>query len=462
MPLIQTRWKRSLWPAVLILFVVFLMVCENLYHFTNLFEEGIMRISKRTSSDVEAGNLLEKVSQNFAKIKRKNGIIESEVFSRRDEDGGRPRATMLAVIRKRADALLLLETVKNYQDRFNNKYNYDWTIVSYRGYYIDDFEAILALTNAPTNVRIINLRYGSEFLTYRQGIDVAKIRQYKKTLNISRHLRDQVTTASKHFTRFLLGHFYNLESLWSMYDYYWKVPVGSRLDCDVGYDVFQYMKDENLEYGWLILQMDPPKYHPSLLLNVKDYIYDPNNNFMEKSTQTANNFQFLLDDSVADSISSDNEVEWKYKSCSINSEFEIVNVKFFRSKQYQHFFNFIDHINGIYYENWREPAIKTIAVSVFLESKSVKFFDDLAVLIPALGIGNCPSNVDVYLKNKCVCNPLSHDVPYKYGNVKMKYEQLSRSKCFTHYISSLELDIPESLQTSERGQEMFSAFEVSS
>jgi len=48
--------------------------------------------------------------------------------------------------------------------------------------------------------------------------------------------------------RFESGFFFKHELL-KPYDYYWRVEPGIKLFCDVDYDPFLFMKDNNKKYG---------------------------------------------------------------------------------------------------------------------------------------------------------------------------------------------------------------------
>lgn len=354
------------------------------------------------------------------------------------------RAAMVVVVQNKADIPMIMPTIRSYQQKFNEKYNYDWVIISHRAMLSLLQRDITALTLLGSSVKFMDLKYLSELLVYPPGIDKQKVKQTRRDTDFPKMLRSKNVLIARHFARFLTGHFYNLDNLWKDYDYYWKVPLGSQLNCEVNYDVFKYMKQNKIKYGWLLMQEDYPHLHPSLFNIVKKYILDPNNNLMPESGPTKNNFHFLLGGGMDPSELQDPNADWRINSCSIDTEFELVDLSFFKSTQYQHFFNHIDEFNGFYYESWREPVIKTIATSLFLNTNEVRFFDDLAVLVRTQAIGLCPLNTDFYIKNKCTCDPREHGKKIGVGKFPGENLQLMhKSTCLAKWLQSSDQGTPK-------------------
>ena len=51
--------------------------------------------------------------------------------------------------------------------------------------------------------------------------------------------------------RFESGFFWRQEIL-NDYDYYWRVEPDIKLYCDIDYDIFKWMKDNNKDYAFTI------------------------------------------------------------------------------------------------------------------------------------------------------------------------------------------------------------------
>lgn len=366
------------------------------------------------------------------------------------------RAALIVVVNQRNELPSLLSTMTNYEERFNHKYKYDWVIVSYKSLLNDHKEELAAIASG--TIKFFDLRYQSEFLTYRENTDRKKVRDGRAKLRLPKEFRKHNTIQARHFTRFQAGHFYNIDTIWNDYDYYWKIPSGSLLTCDVDYDVFEFMQTNQIKYGWLLMDKLPDQMHRNLLNHIKDYVQDKDNSYLPNSDEVSNSLEFVLHPETINELKQNQEdIFWQFASCAYNPEFELADARFFRSAQYMHLFNYLDNLNGVYYECWREAHFKTIATSLFLDSKQVHFFNDLAVQTYASN--NCPTNLDFYIDKKCTCDPTKHNKQFAVTNrIKGTYQVMAQSDCVRDWHSSFHRPLPPSFQTSEEFESFFSIF----
>lgn len=63
--------------------------------------------------------------------------------------------------------------------------------------------------------------------------------------------------------RFESGFFFRHELL-KNYEYYWRVEPSIGLHCNVDYDVFRYMKDNNKKYGFVLSLLEYTETIPTL------------------------------------------------------------------------------------------------------------------------------------------------------------------------------------------------------
>lgn len=334
---------------------------------------------------------------------------------------------MLMVITARSEVPYVASTIHSYQQRYNEKFNHDWVIVTYPGVLKEFRETIRNIAHGST-VRFVDLKYMGPFLTFPKGTDTIRVRNERANTPLKSPWRRLYNTVyARHFTRFTSGHLYNLDNIWLLYQYYWRVPVGSSLGCDVDYDVFKYMEEKDIKYGFLLIREDSTDWHPSLINLIQQYAEDSANEI--EPAPSKNNFQFLID---TNQMLESNQ--WAHRSCNFDAGSELVNVEFFQSPQYKHFFNYLDLFKGIYYETWRDAAIKTAAVSLFLPSHQVKHMN-LPVMSPMFGLFNCPDSQDAYLKNRCVCDANNHGKEYKFGSMRMSAEQIKQGDCLLYWNS---------------------------
>lgn len=63
----------------------------------------------------------------------------------------------------------------------------------------------------------------------------------------------------------------------------------------------------------------------------------------------------------------------------------------------------MDNLGGFYYERWGDAPIHSIAIALFLQKKDIHWFENIGYYhVPYL---QCPQDIDLYVKNKCTCNP---------------------------------------------------------
>lgn len=334
---------------------------------------------------------------------------------------------LVLVASSRSDAAHVAPTIHSYQQRYNNRFHHDWVIISQRGTLKEYRDTIREIAKGST-VKFIELKNLGSFLTFPEDVDTNKVRKLRRETALGQPWRRLYNSlSSRHFTRFGAGHFYNFDNIWLAYQYYWRVPVGATLGCDVTYDVFQHMEDNGLKYGFLLLRNDPQVMYPTFLSKVQQYVEDANNQ-MQPSPRK-NNFQFLIESGEVNE-----DLSWKARGCHFDADSEIGSIDFFQSEQYKHYFNHIDGLNGIYYETWRESAIKTAAVSLFLLSSEVKFMD-LPVQSPMFGAFNCPADSSTFVAQRCTCDANNHEKDYKFGWLKMKAKQMLQDQCQIHWNS---------------------------
>jgi mannosyltransferase len=154
--------------------------------------------------------------------------------------------------------------------------------------------------------------------------------------------------------------------------YYWRVEPKVEFFCNIDYDVFRYMQDNNKTYGFTINLYDNPDSIPTLWPETKrflaahpDYIHE--NNMME----------WLQDSHRPEHTERTNG----YSTCHFWSNFEIGDLDFFRSEKYDEFFNHLDRAGGFFYERWGDAPVHSIALGLFEDSSRVHWYVALAFFL---------------------------------------------------------------------------------
>lgn len=365
-----------------------------------------------------------------------NSIVANDIQDEQSVSGSgdslvkrdKPKAAMLLIVTSIQEGQAALSTITSYQSRFNDKFQYDWIIMSLNNI-IQNYKN--PISQVVTNVRFIDFRAQSFLhIVSKSGLKMTgdQVEVYPKKF------RTRGLSRSKHVTRFLLGELFNMEKLWDHYKYYWRVPVGSMLEGDVDEDVFQVMQDHNLQYGWLLMHKDVQGVQPEIMDKIQEF-YD--NQQMGQKGQNSH-----LD-------------YWRYEDCSFNPDFEIVNTDFFRSKGYRSFYEFVDSNDLVYYRGWREPILKTVATSLFLNANQIKYFDDIPVVYPDYGLLNCPVNPMVYVKHRCSCDPYLKDVQFQLSKGTRNYELMYESTCVSKWLQRYGHPTPFSFEKEPQFSDLF-------
>ncbi len=143
--------------------------------------------------------------------------------------------------------------------------------------------------------------------------------------------------------------------------YYWRVEPKVHFFCDVDYDVFRYMQDNNKTYGFTINLYDSPQSIRTLWPETEKFMAEHPEHVHEN-----NAMDWLTD---KDRRPEHYEKANGYSTCHFWSNFEIADMTFWRSKPYEDYFNHLDRAGGFFYERWGDAPVHSIALGL-LEDKS--------------------------------------------------------------------------------------------
>lgn len=198
--------------------------------------------------------------------------------------------------------------------------------------------------------------------------------------------------------------------LLSEYKYYWRVEPDIQLFCDIDYDVFKFMGEKNIDYGFTLSLYEYIETIPTLWDSVKKFINAHPDYLAE------NNLMNWLSDDKGET----------YNKCHFWSNFEVGNLDFWRSKAYLEFFDFLDKEGGFFYERWGDAPVHSIAAGLFLPKDRVHFFDDIGYWhVP---FTNCPTNDEDRSRLKCSCNPSDNFIWKGYSCTPKYYDVMGLTR----------------------------------
>lgn len=181
------------------------------------------------------------------------------------KDGPRMNATFVTLARN-SDVWEIAKSIRQVEDRFNRRYNYDWVFLNDKPF-DDDFKRVTtSLVSGKTHYGLIP----EEHWSFPEWIDqdkAAKVRQDMKEAKII--YGDSISY--RHMCRFESGFFFRQELMLN-YEYYWRVEPSVELYCDVHYDPFRVMAENNKKYSFTISLYEYYETIPTLWDSVKKFM----------------------------------------------------------------------------------------------------------------------------------------------------------------------------------------------
>ncbi|OMJ11797.1 Alpha-1,2 mannosyltransferase KTR1 [Smittium culicis] len=292
------------------------------------------------------------------------------------------KAALVSLVRN-TDLHGMRQTIRQIEDRFNHKFNYPYIFLNDVPFTDEFKKGVQDLTKSEVTFGTLD----SESWGYPPWIDQAKAQD---VLDKADYINGK-SKSYKFMCRFQSGYIYK-HPLLSELDFYWRIEPDVKYYCDLDYDPFKYMKDNGYKYGWNMAPNEYMKTIPTLWNTTKNFMKDnpeliPKKNLLEFTTENG-----------------------EYNGCHFWTNFEIVDLSFYRSKEYKAYFDYLDKSGGFFYERWGDAPVHTLAVAMFLQKSQVKYFGDVGYYHPAMGF--CPK--DSNKLGKCVCDPHKED-EFNYG-----------------------------------------------
>ena len=134
-------------------------------------------------------------------------------------------------------------------------------------------------------------------------------------------------------------------------DYAWRLDDDSFIQSEIPYDIFRYMSDNDLMYGYIQINYESRRRSQHLWQFVQSYIQINN-------------------------IETYNFYSWPKRQQFYNN-FEVSAMKLWYSKEYQDYVHIIDRTGGIYLKMWGDATIKSLGVNMFVPVTKTHYFCDI-------------------------------------------------------------------------------------
>jgi len=251
----------------------------------------------------------------------------------------RPRGAVVLLIGNRtvsSSGVLFRSFAQHFDENFNNAF--DYPVIIFHESDVDEAGKL-------------NLRSLTRSTLYFQRVDF-RLPPFINASLISTHCDGlaRFGFGYRHMCRFHAMKIYDEPILASdTLDYIWRLDDDSLLTKPVKYDVFRYMREHRLRYGYVLKSSDS-----------SDCVYG-----LEDAVQ-----EYCENKKMTPSF------VWRMPTIVYNN-FEVSDVSLWRSTGYRDFIDFIDSKGGIFYHRWGDAPIKSLAVSLLLREDEVHQFNDI-------------------------------------------------------------------------------------
>ncbi|SCW02061.1 LAFE_0E13300g1_1 [Lachancea fermentati] len=310
----------------------------------------------------------------------KDGLKYRTVNTDGPYTGPKEKATFVTLVRNR-DLYSLIGSIASIEDRFNRKFHYDWLFLNDEEFDEEFIRVTTAMVSGTTKYGLVP----KEHWSYPEWIDKKKAAEVREEMGKKGIIYGD-SESYRHMCRFESGFFYRQKEL-DDYDWYWRVEPDTRIHCDINYDVFKFMRDNNKKYGFTISIREYPATIETLWKTTRE--------FMDKYPQ------HLHPNNMLDFISDDQGAS--YNLCHFWSNFEIGWLDLWRGDAYSAYFDYLDQAGGFFYERWGDAPVHSIAAALLLDRSEIHHFGDVGYYhVP---FHSCPIDDAVRLGNRCACNP---------------------------------------------------------
>ncbi|ANB15847.1 alpha-1,2-mannosyltransferase KTR1 [Sugiyamaella lignohabitans] len=373
------RIMRFLVVATLLIVVVYRLSTERV-NITDYVTKSTSSTQVKGTSGALASAAAKKLDANKDQV-----VMKSENDKALSAPYEKASATFVSLARN-SDLWDLIDSIRMVEDRFNHRYHYDWVFLNDDEFTEEFKDTISRYVSGKATFGLIP----KEHWGFPEWIDKEKAALVREQMRNDKVIYGD-SIPYRHMCRYESGFFWRHPAL-DPYKFYWRVEPHIKLFCDIDYDVFKFMEEKKLKYGFTISLYEYETTIKTLWKTTKEFI-DANP-------------QYVSPNSLMDFISDDKGET--YNRCHFWSNFEVASLDFWRGEAYQKYFEHLDKAGGFFYERWGDAPVHSLAASLFLDKDEVHYFQDIGYWHNPFS--NCPTEKEERLRLKCTCNPArDHD-----------------------------------------------------
>ncbi|KAN0133778.1 glycosyltransferase family 15 protein [Lactarius tabidus] len=312
--------------------------------------------------------------------------------------GRRANATIVMLARN-GDINGAAKSIKQMEDRFNKRFRYPYVFLNEEPFTDQFKERMSGLTDATVEFGLIP----SEHWQQPDWIDETKATASREEM-VKNNVIYGGSVSYRNMCRFNSGFFFRHELL-AKYKYYWRVEPDVTFFCDLDFDPFLYMQDNEKVYGFTI---SLPEYGETI-----ETLWKTVREFMEQ------NPELIASDNGMGFISDDGGLN--YNRCHFWSNFEIADLDFWRGEAYMKFFEHLEQAGGFYYERWGDAPVHSIGAALLAPKDKLHFFQEVGYRHEPFQ--HCPL-AESHKRGKCWCDPELDNFDYHWYSCLPKYDRL--------------------------------------
>lgn len=299
----------------------------------------------------------------------------------------RAKAGFIVLVRN-SELQSMRESMRDVEEKFNRKYGYPWIFLNNEPF-TDEFKrGVQQMTRSKCRFGLIP----KEHWGYPEYISQEKAKETREKM---KEIIYGSSESYRHMCRYQSGFFFRHELTLDL-EYYWRVEPGIKLYCDVDYDPFVFMQMNNKSYGFTMALYEYYETVPTLWEQTQKF-FSAHPEYLAKDASV----HFISDDQ---GMKGKLPSEFTWNRCHMWSNFEIGNLRLWRSKEYTEYFDWLDKAGGFFYERWGDAPVHSIAVSLLVDRSRLHHFDDIGYYHNPWN--HCPANRKKYHDTgRCNCDP---------------------------------------------------------
>ncbi|KAI0016121.1 alpha-1,2 mannosyltransferase KTR1 [Xylariomycetidae sp. FL0641] len=324
-----------------------------------------------------------------------------------EPDTSKPRANGAFVVLARNKELDgVLQSVKSIERHFNRWYHYPYVFLNDGDFNQTFKDVVRNYTSAPCEFG----KVGPEMWGYPDWIDPKVAKEGIAKQGDAAVMYGGLESYHA-MCRFYSGFFYK-HPLLAKYEWYWRLEPEIKYFCDITYDPFLKMIENNKTYGFTIAVKELRETVPNIFRYASAYkrlnnitsqgLWEMFVEPVEKPVSVPEddpNYKPPLPEEILRTdpgrtslpeIDPEAMEGENYNMCHFWSNFEIARLSWFRSKEYEDFFEMMDRSGGFWMERWGDAPIHSLAAGALLAPRDIHYFRDFGYRHTT--IQHCPAN----------------------------------------------------------------------